>query len=323
MKATGPWSASQEGDGDSFQGVLIYNLSHAGIEMEELPNRSLTLCLSVIPDSGGPGKHRGGASLVCDEWWRVPMSQLPYAFKTRELPAGGGVYGGKAGLLGGIWLWDDPLEAGIDVRAFPRVLNGAFYRSAHPCFGVMNKDTHELDGGGVYFFQTGAVDTDPGSLTRIVSNGGSGWGDPLERDPRFVLRDVRDEYVSIDGAARDYGVVVTGDPTNDPEAVTVDLEATARLRAERRAASGPLPDRVSPSARDRADWPYPTASVEKVEVPGICPECSAEDLKSYPVLADVGWFETVTCQSCLAVVEKKPWRRLGSVRLDGEEFLWP
>ena len=40
--------------------------------------------------------------------------------------------------------------------------------------------------------------------------GGGGWGDPLDRDPQAVLDDVWDEYVSVEGAVRDYGVVITG-----------------------------------------------------------------------------------------------------------------
>jgi len=43
---------------------------------------------------------------------------------------------------------------------------------------------------------------------------------------------VRDEYVTIDGAARLYGVVVTGDPHEDPEGVAVDEAATDALRAQ-------------------------------------------------------------------------------------------
>ena len=53
----------------------------------------------------------------------------------------------------------------------------------------------------------------------------------MERNPERVKRDVRDGYVTIAGAARDYGVVVVGDPDEDPEGLTLDLEATARLRA--------------------------------------------------------------------------------------------
>ncbi len=40
--------------------------------------------------------------------------------------------------------------------------------------------------------------------------GGGGWGDPLVRDPQAVLDDVIDEYVSVEGASRDYGVVLAG-----------------------------------------------------------------------------------------------------------------
>jgi hypothetical protein len=48
-----------------------------------------------------------------------------------------------------------------------------------------------------------------------------------------VKRDVRDGCVSIDGAARDYGVVITSDPDEDPEGLALDLAATQRLRADR------------------------------------------------------------------------------------------
>jgi N-methylhydantoinase B len=50
-----------------------------------------------------------------------------------------------------------------------------------------------------------------------------------------VKRDVRDGYVSIEGAARDYGVVVTGDPAADPEGLAIDATATLRLRQQRQA----------------------------------------------------------------------------------------
>jgi N-methylhydantoinase B len=65
--------------------------------------------------------------------------------------------------------------------------------------------------------------------------GGGGWGDPLDRDPRAVLDDVLDEYVSVEGARRDYGVVLTG--SLDELTLSVDVDATARVRAERRSAA--------------------------------------------------------------------------------------
>jgi N-methylhydantoinase B len=44
--------------------------------------------------------------------------------------------------------------------------------------------------------------------------------------------------VTVEGAARDYGVVITGDPRSDPEGLTVDMAATNKLRNTRRAAQG-------------------------------------------------------------------------------------
>jgi N-methylhydantoinase B len=63
--------------------------------------------------------------------------------------------------------------------------------------------------------------------------GGGGWGDPLERDPQAVLDDVLDEYVSVEGARRDYAVVLTGSLAD--LTLAVDDDATVAARAERRA----------------------------------------------------------------------------------------
>lgn len=58
--------------------------------------------------------------------------------------------------------------------------------------------------------------------------GGGGWGDPFDRDPALVLRDVRDEVVSAEGATRDYGVVLTDDLREVDEAATEALRANLR-----------------------------------------------------------------------------------------------
>jgi N-methylhydantoinase B len=60
--------------------------------------------------------------------------------------------------------------------------------------------------------------------------GAGGYGDPLEREPARVLDDVLDEYVSVEAARADYGVVLTGSGAD----LRVDEDATRRLRAERR-----------------------------------------------------------------------------------------
>jgi N-methylhydantoinase B len=63
--------------------------------------------------------------------------------------------------------------------------------------------------------------------------GGGGWGDPLDRDPAAVLDDVLDEYVSVEGAARDYGVALCG--SLEDLTLAVDADATRALRASVRA----------------------------------------------------------------------------------------
>jgi N-methylhydantoinase B len=68
----------------------------------------------------------------------------------------------------------------------------------------------------------------PGQRAQFQIGGGGGWGDPLERDPQAVREDVLDEYVSLEGAARDYGVVL------DRQTLAVDEKATAELRARLR-----------------------------------------------------------------------------------------
>lgn len=65
-----------------------------------------------------------------------------------------------------------------------------------------------------------------GDIVQKLSAGGGGVGHPHERDPEAVLRDVRNEMVSLAAARLVYKVVI------DPRTMTVDAAATARLRAE-------------------------------------------------------------------------------------------
>jgi N-methylhydantoinase B len=76
---------------------------------------------------------------------------------------------------------------------------------------------------------------DTGDRLDYKFGGGGGWGDPLLRDPQAVLDDVWDEYVSIEAARRDYGVVVTG--SLEDMTIALDEAATAAERASRRGKS--------------------------------------------------------------------------------------
>src|SRR2546421_4284364 len=50
-----------------------------------------------------------------------------------------------------------------------------------------------------------------GTLLRLRTTGGGGWGDPFEREPDLVLEDVLRGLVSVEAAERDYGVVIRDD----------------------------------------------------------------------------------------------------------------
>lgn len=63
--------------------------------------------------------------------------------------------------------------------------------------------------------------------------GGGGWGDPLDRSPDDVLRDVREEKMSIDYARREYGVAFDANGHSVDASVTTQLRTEMRLRASR------------------------------------------------------------------------------------------
>lgn len=64
----------------------------------------------------------------------------------------------------------------------------------------------------------------PGDILAKQSGGGGGVGLPWERDPEAVRKDLRDEFVSLEGAREIYKVVL------DPETLEIDHEETAKLR---------------------------------------------------------------------------------------------
>jgi len=76
---------------------------------------------------------------------------------------------------------------------------------------------------------------DPATRVHLNPPGGGGYGDPRTRDPERVLDDVVNGYVSIEGAARDYGVVVRYQGESErlvrlPAHYAIDWPATEQLR---------------------------------------------------------------------------------------------
>lgn len=227
----GPWGATKDGDGDSYTVLFTLNNLDPATETIEHDSPVVVLRKEHAIDTGGAGTHRGGAANLKDALWLTGAEQYLSPFRTKE-PSGVGANGGAAGPNGAMWLFppsdcDDPIQM---IGTGEHV-----YASSVPVAGVLDDETKALDpvGGSYHYFASERVwRTAPNTVLRCLTNGGGGWGDPFVRDPHAVLRDVRNEYVSIDGAARDYGVVVVGDPRRDPEGLCIDEAATAALRKE-------------------------------------------------------------------------------------------
>lgn len=145
--------------------------------------------LALRTDSGGAGKRRGG--LGYEKHYRALVDCHTIVTADRVMLGCYGVNGGEAGL---------PFSVTVDAQGEPRKLGGL-------------------------------VDSEPvkaGQLVVILTTGGGGWGDPLEREADLVLRDVIEGKISRDAAHESYGVVLSG----AAQAPTVDEKATATLRRE-------------------------------------------------------------------------------------------
>ena len=80
---------------------------------------------------------------------------------------------------------------------------------------------------GVYFAN---VPVENGQSFMKTGQGGGGLGGPLEREPKLVLEDMIDDWVSLERARKDYGVVIVA---IDPEIIEyeIDYETTKKERA--------------------------------------------------------------------------------------------
>ena len=182
----------------------------------------------VQPDTGGAGRFRGGATLsMC--YVAHDVEEIP----TKIMHAIGTLQPGSAGIGGG----------------YPSCTNQFVIKRATNIWelfgaGVLPGELEEIEG---------ELETYPESIVRTsqsrahvyrcIAMGGGGYGDPLDRDPERVLRDVI-AGVSVEHARERYGVLPDG------AGAAVDLEGTARareaIRARRRADAVPVgPDGAS------------------------------------------------------------------------------
>ena len=233
----GGWGGTWKSDGVSACVVSI--ASNCRSSVQEHVERESPLVVwehELMPDSAGAGKFRGGAGSVYTIGAVSPTVVTIVGDRSR-IGAPGSHGGGRGMPLYG-WLLRGNQVQGPDTRRFSSVspLFGVFDENGNPA-----PDTGEFGLGAMFMGgKVAQLTLQPGDGMRIIVGGGGGWGDPLERDPRLVLEDVRDELLSPEFARQAYGVVRT-------ERGELDLVATERLRSDLCA------------ARERGDWSVPTA----------------------------------------------------------------
>jgi N-methylhydantoinase B len=195
---SGCWGARPWADGLDGNTSMFANMASFSVEVIDAENPLEVLDYEFVPDTGGAGKFRGGMSQR--KTWRMLADEgILQVRADRQTHRPYGLQGGGPGAAGRNILDPGlPSAQKLHAKLTMTLRKGQLFR-------------HELPGAG-------------------------GWGDALERDLALVTKDLRDGLVTIEGAARDYGVVARGDP---PE---IDAAATETLRARLSGTRGRLPD---------------------------------------------------------------------------------
>jgi N-methylhydantoinase B len=168
-------------------------------EGNERVNPTRTTEFQIKQDSAGPGRWRGGVGVQKTSLLLEAESAVMSYICDRERAVVWGVEGGLPSMPHGLTM----KRAGEDTEIW---------------LGSVFSD---------YPVHTGDQFARP-------TAGGGGFGDPLLRDPKKVMEDVIDDYVSIGRAKTDYGVVIR-EIDRDLCRYEIDQAATEACRAEIRA----------------------------------------------------------------------------------------
>ncbi|WP_298956881.1 hydantoinase B/oxoprolinase family protein [uncultured Methylobacterium sp.] len=183
----GGGGGSPKADGAEGCGANMSYLKNTPVEINEAEVPVRILRYGLVPDSGGPGRTRGGTALEMEFQLFAPQSMVTARNRDRSVFSAWGLRGG---------------------------LSGAPSRFAK------NPGT----AGCVELGSTDIVPCDPGDVILIQGPGAGGYGDPLERPEAAVVADVRRGFVSRERAREDYGVVLGSDLALD-SAATARLRA--------------------------------------------------------------------------------------------------
>jgi N-methylhydantoinase B len=194
------------------------------IEHTEQTFPLLFLYRKEVPDSGGPGRWRGGLSA---ESCFIPHNTDKVVQDTlssgNAIPTSTGMMGGYPGTTNIYrFLRDSDILARLARRE-------------------MIDDITQADGEVVTLgLRQENFSQAPADIYAVVWTAAGGFGDPMERDPALVFEDWRNGAVTL-GSARDiYGVVIDAAAARLDEAATRALRAaTRRARVERHAGARP------------------------------------------------------------------------------------
>lgn len=225
--------ASHIKDGVDARGTLVQlNNSVPDVETTEREHPALYLWRRLNRNSGGPGARRGGSGVdFAYALHDVDGGQLTVANACTQIPVDGSNGGYPGGTNVAEVLRSSDVAAHLEANHLPDELS------------ELSGDHEELSAKEI---KTGL---DGETVVRMREGGGSGLGDPVERDPEAVYKDVRDGYVTAEQARDVYGVVVADG--------TLDAEATSQRRAEIRATrqgwsrERTLAEEVTDPVRDR------------------------------------------------------------------------
>lgn len=190
----GGWGGRDGKDGSNATApVFGAGLAVQSLEGQEREAPLLTSQHEIVTDSAGPGEYRGGCGLRKGGRMLDCESSVMSYCSDRARSITWGINGGLPGIPHGVALARDGAE--------PEEMGTVFSN----------------------------VPISPGDEFGRPSSGGGGFGDPLDRDPEAVIEDVKDDYVSIERAAKDYGVVIE-EIDADLCAYDLDEEATEEKR---------------------------------------------------------------------------------------------
>ncbi|MFE9888402.1 hydantoinase B/oxoprolinase family protein [Streptomyces scopuliridis] len=172
--------------GDGEDGIM--HMSEPGcrnnpVEVLEQKSPMFIEHYGYVPDTAGPGRHRGGVGVQRVYRFTAPSTGIALVYRTKSAP------------------W--PIAGG---------------RPAVPARIVLNPGTdREVVTRGSYNSLAA------GDVLANVTGGGGGYGPAFEREPAKVLEDVIDGFVSVEAARSGYGVVITEQPWAVDESATAQL----------------------------------------------------------------------------------------------------